>query len=61
MKLHQYSQDLSNLSNIDGFPCFMRKLRVTYQNELSQLAFTAIPDEKKIVNTIPNTIFNSFL
>jgi predicted nucleotidyltransferase component of viral defense system len=43
------------------FPVLWEKLRITYQNELSQLAFTAIPDEKKIVNTISNIIFNSFL
>ena len=52
--------------NIDGsplitdFPVLWEKLKTTYQNELSLLAFTAIPNENEVANTI-STIFSVLL
>lgn len=42
---------------ITDFPVLWEKLRTTYQNELSLLAFTAIPNENEVANTM-STIFS---
>ena len=46
---------------ISNFSYLWEKLRGTYQNELSQLAFTAIPDEKEIANVLSTLFFNDQL
>lgn len=38
------------------FPSLWNKLRGTYRNELSQLAFTQIPDEKEVAQAFIDTI-----
>ena len=44
---------------ITGFFSLWEKLRGTYQNELSQLAFSAIPDEKEIADTLSDLLFDN--
>lgn len=41
---------------LTDFPLLWNKMRETYRNELSQLAFSAIPDEKVVAQTFLNTI-----
>jgi len=41
---------------ITDFSTLWKKLKETYRNELSQLAFTQIPDEELVANTFLNTI-----
>lgn len=41
---------------ITDFPTLWESLRTTYQSELSQLAFTAIPDEKEIAGSFERLI-----
>ena len=41
---------------LTDFPLLWNKMRETYRNELSQLAFSAIPDEKDVAQTFLNTI-----
>lgn len=37
---------------VTNFPAIWERLKNTYQNELSQLAFTPIPDENEVANTV---------
>ncbi len=41
---------------LTDFPLLWNRMRETYRNELSQLAFSAIPDEKDVAQTFLNTI-----
>lgn len=41
---------------LNDFSSLWKKLKETYRNELSQLAFTQIPDEELIAKTFMNTI-----
>ena len=41
---------------LTDFTTLWKKLKETYRNELSQLAFTQIPDEELVANTFMNTI-----
>ena len=41
---------------VTDFASLWNKLRETYRNELSQLAFTQIPDEKEVAQSFINTI-----
>lgn len=41
---------------LNDFPALWNKMRETYRNELSQLAFSPIPDEKDVAQTFLNTI-----
>lgn len=41
---------------LNDFPSLWNKLRDTYRNELSQLAFSQIPDEKEVAQAFINTI-----
>ena len=40
---------------LSDFTSLWNKLRETYRNELSQLAFTQIPDEKEVAQVFINT------
>jgi len=55
------NKQVSESPLITNFSSLWEKLRGTYQNELSQLAFTAIPDEKEIANVLSTLFFNSQL
>lgn len=41
---------------LTDFPLLWNRMRETYRGELSQLAFSAIPDEKDVAQTFLNTI-----
>jgi hypothetical protein len=41
---------------LTDFPSLWNRMRETYRNELSQLAFSTIPDEKDVAQTFLNTI-----
>lgn len=43
---------------VTDFSTLWEKLKTTYQNELSQLAFATIPDEKEVANAILNLFFS---
>lgn len=49
-------KDISQSPLVTNFPQLWNELRETYQRELSQLAFTPIPDEKAIAEGVTNII-----
>lgn len=49
-------KDIMESPLIVSLPALWEGLRATYQNELTQLAFTEIPDEKNIANSFENIV-----
>ena len=49
-------KDISDSPLVDDFSALWIGLRTTYQNELSQLAFVKIPDEKEVFNSFEKLI-----
>ena len=50
------TKNISESPLVDNFPALWVVLKTTYRNELSQLAFVEIPDEKEVFNSFEKLI-----